>query len=110
MKWSDVQKICVRKRKSLIPDMKIPKGQVEHPSKCGFRRDLGLPRGEKAHWRMRLGRGCLHVREYSKFYRAHWDVMDPTASIAGHFFLDVIPFILKVLFVILLLVLLATVG
>lgn len=66
-------------------DITIPKNTIAHPSICGFRRRIGFPKGQIADWDMVLpdGRG-VHVREYSDYYRIHWDRVSPFVSRIGH--------------------------
>ena len=112
MTWNNVAKLAKRykQKKRWIQDIPVAKDDIPHPASCGFRRDKGLPRGQVADWRLRIGRGCLHVLEYDMLYLAHWDDMDPGADMKGHIFSDVIPFFFRVLAIVLLLLLAVTIG
>jgi hypothetical protein len=69
----------------------VPRGAVPHPAKCGLYRSTGLNRKCSGHYRHALpdGRG-LHVHEYNDHYRVHWDAVDPSVSLVGHFVQDVL--------------------
>ena len=100
MTWSNAVEIAKHKKKSkrFVHDFKIPKNEIAHPSLFpGFRKDKGMPRGQRNDWRLRVGNGCLHVLEFRTHYLVHWDVVDPAASISKHFFYDALNFIFRFL-------------
>ena len=85
--WSHIEQICERSG-----TLEVPCALMVHPASCGFRRGLGLPKGQSADWRRRLsGDRCLHVREYSDRYEAHIDRLDPQADPLGHVAVDCAP-------------------
>jgi len=66
-------------------DVKVWKWEVPHPLESGFKKSIGDPFGQKADYRLILRDGrSIHVREYDKFYRVHWDKMDPRANPIAH--------------------------
>lgn len=70
--------------------LRIRRPDAIHPSRAGFRRSLGMPRGQIADWRKTTGHGCIHVREYRTWYAVHRDRVDPKVSVFGHLFKDVL--------------------
>jgi hypothetical protein len=68
----------------------VPREAVPHPEDAGFYRSIGLA-SAAAHYRLPLpdGRG-LHVHEFLDHFRVHWDRVDPSVSLVGHFVHDVI--------------------
>jgi len=65
--------------------LRLPKSIMKHPLLDGFRRDIGLPKGELANWRLGLKDGsCVHVREYVDCYAVHLDKVDPNVSLIEH--------------------------
>ena len=70
--------------------VRVPRDTVPHPAECGFYRSIGL-NVKARHYRRVLadGRG-FHVHEYDDHYCAHWDAVDPSVSLLGHFFEDVV--------------------
>lgn len=56
---------------------------------CGWRKSLGLPRGQIADWRKRDGIGCLHAVEYLTHCEIHRDAIDPEVSLFWHIMYDV---------------------
>ena len=70
--------------------LRVPRDTVPHPAAAGLYRSTGLNRQCLGHYRHALpdGRG-LHVHEYEDHYHVHWDAVDPSVSLVGHFLEDV---------------------
>ncbi|MGB0651913.1 MAG: hypothetical protein ACPGQL_01825 [Thermoplasmatota archaeon] len=71
--------------------LRLERGEVPHPEACGFYRSTGLNRAADAHFRFPLGddRG-LHALEFGDHFLVHWDRIDPSVSVLGHFVADVL--------------------
>ncbi len=78
-------------------DVYISKEDIEAPEHSGFRNSIGIPRGQKADFRKRHNRGCLHVLEYDTYYLAHWDIVDPLVNPIEHFIVDVLRYFFRIL-------------
>lgn len=49
------------------------------------RKTLGEPRGQKADWEITLKDGRrIHVVEFDKYYKIHWDLVSPCVNPLGH--------------------------
>ena len=73
--WDDVSNAVL----TLPPHQEIlvPKSRISNPKKAGFVRSLGLRKGQRRDYRKRVGQHGLHVREYKKVYKVHWDTYYP---------------------------------
>jgi len=71
-------------------DLLIKKSQVIEPWMCGFRRSkMGWKKGALRNWRLALSNGkSIHIREYSDYFRVHWDIADPRKNPFKHFIYD----------------------
>ncbi|HJK92322.1 MAG TPA: hypothetical protein RMH85_01285 [Polyangiaceae bacterium LLY-WYZ-15_(1-7)] len=65
--------------------VRVEKRCVTHPLDAGFRKTLGLPRGQRADFRLELA-NCvgLHVQDFGSHYEAHLDQVDPACDVAEH--------------------------
>lgn len=63
----------------------VPKAALPPPATAGFYRSVGLPRGQRADWRLALGdcRG-VHLWDCGEFWLAHLDQVDPSCSVLEH--------------------------
>lgn len=67
--------------------LRLPKSMIPHPLTIdGMRESIGLPEGQSRDYRLRLGEthAGLHVREFSTWYEAHVDEVDPSVDVIGH--------------------------
>jgi hypothetical protein len=70
-------------------NLKISKDEFLHPLLAGFRKTWGEFRGELANYRKRLLDGkSIHVREFRRVYKVHWDHVDPSVSLLKHLLKD----------------------
>lgn len=82
-------------------NIKISKNELLHPLFAGFRKAWGEFRGEIANYRKKLFDGrSIHVREFRKVYKVHWDYVDPSVSIIKHILKDAPHWIFLILLVI----------
>jgi hypothetical protein len=66
-------------------DVIIPSHQVVEPTKEGFRETLGDIQGQKKDYELTLQDGRrIHVTEFEKSYKAHWDRFSPLVNVVGH--------------------------
>lgn len=73
-------------------ELSVSRFAVPHPRAIGMRRGMGLPKGQRAHWRLQLKDGSgLHVHEHDRVFNAHVDRVDPRTSLVGHLRHDVGP-------------------
>lgn len=65
--------------------VRLPKHWLPHPADAGARRSVGLPLGQTADFRWKLG-DCagLHVRDFGGHYEAHIDSVDPACGLVEH--------------------------
>lgn len=67
----------------------VPKDATPPPAEQGFRRSLGLIKGQLKDWRLALDSGPgIHVREYADRYEVHVDNVDPSKGIVQHLAAD----------------------
>ncbi len=70
-------------------DISIPKIHLPHPSVSGFIEHFGDLGGQRGDYRLPLPDGKeLHVKEFDKSYRAHWDKTSAINNPLGHLFSD----------------------
>lgn len=67
----------------------VLKDETKTPAEQGFRRSIGLVKGQNKDWRLALSNGSgVHVREYDNHYEVHIDTVDPSKSIVKHLAAD----------------------
>lgn len=81
--WEQVLDLLQQESPGTI--LRLPKHWVPHPEDAGAIRSLGLPFGQSADFRWRLG-DCtgLHVRDFQGFYEAHLDEVHPACGFVEH--------------------------
>jgi hypothetical protein len=80
-------------------DLIVRKDILPHPKVAGFRETLGEPQGQLADYELVLDDGRrIHVREYEKYYRVHWDYVSPSIDPIGHLIYDAPHWFLAALF------------
>ena len=66
-------------------DVLIPKHLVPEPTREGFRETIGDPQGQKKDYELTLQDGKrIHVRKFTRNYRAHWDWFSPAIDPINH--------------------------
>jgi hypothetical protein len=81
--WEDVAVVLNDEPQGSL--LRIPKGQLPHPSEVGAKPSMGLPVGQQADFRFTMNDcRCLHVRIFQDRYEAHIDSVDPACSIVEH--------------------------
>ena len=66
--------------------LRAPKHWLPHPEDAGATRSLGLPVGQSADFRWRVGSFCagLHARDFHDHYEAHIDEVNPACDVVDH--------------------------
>ena len=80
-------------------DLTVRKDGLPHPKVAGFRETIGEPQGQLADYELILKDGRrIHVREYERYYRVHWDYVSPSVDPLGHLMHDALHWFLAALF------------
>ncbi|MGB1698024.1 MAG: hypothetical protein ACPHK8_06460 [Thermoplasmatota archaeon] len=89
MAWKQVQTAVLEQ--PLHAPVRVEKHHVPHPEDVGFYMSRGLNRSAHRHFRLPIAdQKGLHVLEYDDHYLVHWDRIDPSVSMLGHFLGDVV--------------------
>jgi hypothetical protein len=81
--WNDVLTVLASQPVGTV--LRFPKYWIVHPEDQGASVSVGLPVGQSADYRWRLGDGrCLHVRDFVAHYEAHVDHVHPSVNAVEH--------------------------
>ncbi len=85
--WKSVLEIVLSTKAHT--DISISKLDVPHPLASGFVKHFGDLAGQNGDYRLPLPDGKeLHVKEYDKDFKAHWDMESAIKNPLGHLFWD----------------------